>query len=231
MPVDAHARDAQPAPESAGADTMRGRLVTLLEEEILKGRLEPGAELDERNLAARFGVSRTPVRQALLQLAAGGLIELRPRQSAVVVALDPYRLTEMFETLAGLESLCAELAARRMTKAELEALEDVHAAIGTAASTSDTEAYAESNLAFHRLVFAASHNEYLAEQTGSLRSRLQPYRNWMVQKMNRMRLSHEEHGIVLEALRMGAAGEAADAMRRHVLGAEDITDMILSVRR
>jgi len=231
MPVDAHARDAQPASEPAGADTMRGRLVTLLEEEILKGRLQPGAELDERNLATRFGVSRTPVRQALLQLAAGGLIELRPRQPAVVVALDPYRLTEMFETLAGLESLCAELAARRMTKAELQRLEEIHLSIGTAASAGDTEAYADANLAFHRLVFAASHNEYLAEQTSALRSRLQPYRNWMVQKMNRMLLSHEEHGTVLEALRTGSAVEAGEKMRHHVLGAENITDMILSVRR
>lgn len=231
MPVDAHARDDRAPSEAVGPDTMRERLVGLLEDEILKGKIAPGAELDERNLATRFGVSRTPVRQALVQLAAGGLIELRPRQPAVVVALDPYRLTEMFETLAGLEALCAELAARRMTAEELQRLEQVHLAIGEAASAGDTEAYAASNLAFHRLIFAASHNEYLAEQTNTLRSRLQPYRNWMVQKMNRMLLSHEEHGVVLEALRTGGAADAAEKMRRHVLGAENITDMILSVRR
>lgn len=231
MPVDAHSRSLQAPAEAPNTDTMRERLVAVLEDEILKGTIEPGAELDERNLATRFGVSRTPVRQALLRLAAGGLIELRPRQPAVVVALDPYRLTEMFETLAGLESLCAELAARRMTAEEIRRLEEVHAVIGEAASGGDTETYADSNLAFHRLVFAASHNEYLADQTNSLRSRLQPYRKWMVQKMNRMRLSHEEHGLVLEALRTGNAADAAEKMRSHVLGAENITDMILSVRR
>jgi DNA-binding GntR family transcriptional regulator len=231
MPVNRHARDERAPSEVHGADTMRERLVGLLEDEILKGRIEPGAELDERNLATRFGVSRTPVRQALVQLAAGGLIELRSRQPAVVVALDPYRLTEMFETLAGLEAICAELAARRMTVEELRQLEEVHLAIGEAASAGDTETYADANLAFHRLIFAATHNGYLAEQTNSLRSRLQPYRNWMVQKMNRMRLSHEEHGVVLEALRTGNAVDAAEKMRHHVLGAENITDMILSVRR
>ena len=114
----------------------------------------------------------------------------------MVVALDPYRLTEMFETLAGLESLCAELAARRMTKAELQRLEEIHLSIGTAASAGRASATKR-----------------------------------MVQKMNRMLLSHEEHGTVLEALRTGSAVEAGEKMRHHVLGAENITDMILSVRR
>ncbi|MDQ0314973.1 FCD domain-containing protein [Amorphus orientalis] len=85
------------------------------------------------------------------------------------------------ETLAGLEALCAELAARRMTADEIRRLEEVHHAIGEAASGGDAETHADWNLAFHRLVIEASHNVYLADQTNALCLRLQPYRKWVRQ--------------------------------------------------
>ncbi|MCG8359901.1 MAG: GntR family transcriptional regulator, partial [Kiloniellales bacterium] len=78
-----------------------------LEAEIFAGRLAPGQRLDESKLAARFGVSRTPVREALLQLASIGLVEMRPRQGAVVAAVTIRRLLQMFEVMAELEAFCA----------------------------------------------------------------------------------------------------------------------------
>ncbi len=87
------------------------RLRQTIEDEIVDGALRPGDRLDECQLAARFGVSRTPIREALLQLAVTGLIEVKPRRGAVVSIPEPARLIEMFETMAELEAACGRLAA------------------------------------------------------------------------------------------------------------------------
>ena len=93
---------------------MAPRLRDGIEEEIATGRFLPGERLDEQTLAERFGVSRTPVREALQQLAARGLVELRGRRGAIVSAPDAARLLEMFEVMAELEAMCGRLAARRL---------------------------------------------------------------------------------------------------------------------
>ena len=87
-----------------------------LEEDILTGALRPGDRLDEMSLAERFGVSRTPIREALFHLAAAGLIDNRPKRGAIVAEIGPRQLVEMFEVMAELEGMCARLAARRATQ-------------------------------------------------------------------------------------------------------------------
>src|SRR6201988_3015479 len=89
-----------------------------LADEIVRGDLAPGAALDETDIARRFSVSRTPVREALRQLAASGLIEARAHRGAVVAQPSVERLSGMFEAMAELEALCAGLAAERMAPAE-----------------------------------------------------------------------------------------------------------------
>ena len=96
-------------------ETRTDRLVRALSDEIVAGRLGPGARLDEQSLADRFGLSRTPVREALGQLAAIGLVEKRPHRGVVVAAFTVERMMHMFEVMAELEALCARLAARRMS--------------------------------------------------------------------------------------------------------------------
>src|SRR5688572_27273949 len=93
-----------------------------IEEEIAMGRLAPGSRIDEAALEARFGVSRTPVREALIQLASSGLVEVRRRKGAVVRVLEPKRLFEMFEVMAELEAGCARRAARRLSTEHRAAL-------------------------------------------------------------------------------------------------------------
>src|SRR2546422_2915617 len=88
------------------------QLCEAIEEDIVYGRLTPGSRLDETQLGGRFGVSRTPIREALLQLASSGLVEIRPRRGTVVAEVGPQRLYEMFETMAELEAACARLASR-----------------------------------------------------------------------------------------------------------------------
>src|SRR6201986_5600733 len=91
------------------------RLRESIEEEIATGKLLPGTRLDEVELATRFGVSRTPIREALILLQGEGLIENRPRRGALVVQITPGRLMEMFELMAELEAMWARQAAWRMT--------------------------------------------------------------------------------------------------------------------
>ena len=100
-------------PSDGQEETLANALHRRLRTEIAAGRLDPGARLDEQEMAERHGCSRTPVREALRLLAAEGLVELRGRQGAAVRALDLPQLIEMFQVMAELEGLCARLAARR----------------------------------------------------------------------------------------------------------------------
>src|SRR3954471_16263881 len=97
-----------------GKVTRAEELRLQLADEIVRGVLPPGAALDETDIARRFSVSRTPVREALRQLVASGLVEARPHRGAVVAQPSPDRLTEMFEAMGELEALCAWFAAERM---------------------------------------------------------------------------------------------------------------------
>ena len=109
-----------------------GSLKDEIENEIITGRFPPGERLDEVSLAERYGVSRTPIREALHALAASGLLEVRPHRGTIVAEVSPERLFEMFEVMAEMEAMCARHAARRMTEAEHRELEAAHAACGAA---------------------------------------------------------------------------------------------------
>ena len=105
------------------------RLTAVIEEEILSLGLKPGDKLDETRLAKRYGTSRTPVREALRQLSANGLIELRPHRGAVVAKLGIRELIDVLEVMAELEGACGRLAAKACFKSDLEAIEDAQAAL------------------------------------------------------------------------------------------------------
>ena len=105
-----------------------GQLGEEIEERIVTGVYPPGMHLDEQELAAAFGVSRTPIREALIQLASIGLVEIRPRRGATVPEMSADRLCEMFEVMAELESMCGRLAARRILPAEQARLKEAHLA-------------------------------------------------------------------------------------------------------
>ncbi len=207
--------------------TMAHRLRMALEADILEGRLRPGDELDERGIAERFDVSRTPVKQALTLLASAGLVAMRPRQKSIVTPISVADLAQMFEVLAGLEALAAELAARRMSTAQLESLEALHEDIREVVASNDPGAYAALNARFHEQVWAGAHNPYLAEQLSGLRLRLAPYRRWLIEKMDRMRRSFREHEDLLHALREGDEAAASDAMRRHVQDGDRFVDFMM----
>ncbi|HSI61071.1 MAG TPA: GntR family transcriptional regulator [Ideonella sp.] len=188
-----------------------------IEEQIATGELPPGSSLDEATLAARHGVSRTPVREAMIQLATEGLIEMRPRRGAVVASLGPTRLIEMFEVMAELEAMCARLAARRMTESDRAGLLAAHQACNAARGAQDADAYFYCNEHFHAAIYAGSHNAFLREQAQALQRRLRPYRRLQLRVRNRVNLSYAEHQAVVDAIVAGDADAAASALRSHVV--------------
>jgi DNA-binding GntR family transcriptional regulator len=207
------------------AEDLRCRLET----EIFSGVLLPGERLDETGLAKRFGVSRTPVREALLQLASSGLIEMRPRQGAVVATITVQSLVQMFEVMAELEAMCARLAARRTTPAERAAIEAAHKACKKAAAGRDPGPYYEANRAFHETLYAGARNGYLEEKTRHLRNRLNGYRRFQLHQPGRIAQSLAEHDAVVEAIVAGNAEAAENAMRAHVTIQGDVFSDLISL--
>lgn len=202
----------------------------LIEERIATGVYAPGTRLDETELGREFGVSRTPIREALIQLASGGLIDMRPRRGAVVAEIGPQRLLEMFEVMAELEAMCARLAARRITPAEQEALLEAHRACEEARDRNDPDDYYRRNERFHFTIFAASHNTFLLEQTAALHRRLRPYRRLQLRVRDRLRTSYAEHGSVVDLIIAGNGEGAAEQLRQHVMvQGERFADLIASL--
>ncbi|HEY5720167.1 MAG TPA: GntR family transcriptional regulator, partial [Gammaproteobacteria bacterium] len=175
-----------------------------------------GTRLDEASLAARFGVSRTPVREALNQLVSSGLVELRPRRGATVAAPGLKQLLEMFEVMAELEGLCGRLAARRMSEEERDLLQAAHDGSQVHVDHGDSDGYYEANVAFHEAIYAGCHNRFLAEQTRALRNRLAPYRRLQLRRVDRIAESNDEHAAVLRAIVDGDANEADRLLQSHV---------------
>ena len=225
-------RDRTKAATGAGAaQRADGSLRDQLEDEIVQGGMRPGDRLDEATLALRFGVSRTPVREALKELAAAGFVEIRPHRGAMVSAPDPRRMVEMFDVMAELEAMCARLAARRLTDADEAALKSTLAACRKAARAGDTDAYYYENERFHRAIYAASGNTFLAEQAVKLHKRLAPFRRLQLRVRNRLRSSQDEHEAIVAALARGDAEAAADALRLHVaVQGERFKDLLASLK-
>ena len=191
-------------------------LIDALEDEILAGALKPGARLDEVSLASRFGVSRTPIREALQHLAHQGLVELRPHRGAFVAELGPRQLVEMFEVMAELEALCARLAARRHIAADLECIRRALDGCVGALQDGDTDRYYYENEAFHAAIYEASHNAFLRDQAVALGRRLKPYRRLQLRIAQRMRDSFDEHEEIAAAIAARAPDRAAAAMHAHI---------------
>ena len=206
------------------------RIQASLADDIVHGRLEPGEALDESRLAQAFGVSRTPVREAIRQLEAIGLAEARPHRGAVVADISEQRIDEMFVVMAELEALCARHAAKAMLPRDRRELESLHLSFGRVVSSGSMEDYVEANDVFHEAIYAGAHNEFLAELTVSVRSRLAPFRHAQFETTGRVTKSHFEHGEVVDAILRGNGDEAAEKMRRHILvvrtAVETVTESI-----
>jgi DNA-binding GntR family transcriptional regulator len=200
----------------AGKITRAEELRLQLADEIVRGVLPPGAPLDETDIAGRFSVSRTPVREALRQLAASGLVETRAHRGAVVARPTLERLTGMFEAMAELEAICAGLAAERMTPVERHRLEAIHEELRVLSHAGNPDRFHEVNERFHNAIYAGSQNAYIAEMTLATRVRVQPFRRAQFRNLGRLAKSHAEHDRVVVAIMRGDKSGAEIAMRAHI---------------
>jgi DNA-binding GntR family transcriptional regulator len=192
------------------------RVRLALEKDIFLLKLQPGDKLDEAGLAQRFGTSRTPVREALRQLAASGLVEIKAHRGAEVLRLSIPQLLEMFEFMAALEGICARFAAERASPEDLAAIGTAHDECRGYAEAGDTDGFYRANTAFHEAVYRASHNSYAAQQTMFLRNRLAPYRRFQLRRNNRPLESFREHGEIFEAIAAGDVLRAERVTRAHI---------------
>lgn len=193
-----------------------------IEEDIFTGRLPPGAHLDEEMLAKRFSVSRTPVREAMLQLVQSGLVEKKPRQGAVVARANISHLIKMFEVISELEGVCAKLAARRMTEEERKALVETHRLSEEYLKKGDQEAYYTYSRKFHLHIVFGTHNKVLTDMVNKLSAQLVPYRRFQLSYTDRPQKNFDDHCEILAAILAGNSEEAGNLARKHTTVQGDV---------
>jgi len=224
-------RTSVPVPVPAAAGSLVARIRAAVEADILAGLLAPGAAIDEKALAASFGVSRTPVREALLWLAAHGLVEFQPRAGIRVRRPDAAELVALLEYLAELEAVCTRLAAQRMTLAQRDALGAAQQAVAACARAADLDGYQHSNQRFHTLLLTASGNPVVVEQLQRTRARLAAFRRSVMEQPGRLIGASAEHDLIVSAVLQGDADTAMRAMRDHVLRkGKAMADVVLTHR-
>ena len=205
-------------------------LLSEIENLIVNGSMVPGQRLDEMVLAKKYGVSRTPVREAIRALTAIGLVQNTGRQGSQVAKLSISMLIEMFELMAVLEGMCAQLAARRATKNELIEMHKTHQLLEKTFEKGTHKEFYDVNLKFHDQLYNASHTQYLAEETLRLRRRLSPYRMRVTFQPGRMSSTLEEHNKILIAINKGESELAKNEAISHLrLIGNDLEDFIASV--
>ena len=205
-------------------------LVSEIEKLIVNGSMVPGQRLDEMVLAKKYGVSRTPVREAIRALIAIGLVQNTGKQGSQVAKLSISMLIEMFELMAVLEGMCAQLAARRATKNELFEMQKTHELLEKTFEKGTHKEFYNVNLQFHDQLYNASHTQYLAEETLRLRRRLSPYRMRVTFQPGRMSSTLEEHKKILIAINKGESELAKNEAISHLrLIGNDLEDFIASV--
>lgn len=197
-------------------EALRDHIVRILEEEIVKGDFAPGQRLDERELALRFGVSRTPIREALSRLTTAGLLEGRRNQGTFVSKISLSELLEFYEVMSELEGMCARLSARRMSKSNRNELQRVAEAGRAIAASDDPASYANHNFEFHDLIYKGCKNRYLERTVTAVRRRVAAYRRFSFELPGRLQESSEEHCVIAAHIAAGEADEVDKLMQTHV---------------
>lgn len=207
------------------------RLRDLLEDAIINGQYAPGDQLDPEALARAYQCSRTPIREAIQQLAMSGMVEVRPKKGTFVARLGVTELVERFEVMAELEGMCGRLAARRIAPDELQALREAHEQCRERAAAGDANGYYYENGVFHHRIYAASHNCFLAQEAARLHAMLKPYRRMQLHVRHRLDHSLAEHEAIIAAIAAGDEGQAEALLRSHVtIQGERFNDLVASVR-
>lgn len=205
--------------------TLHSQIADLLRDMVVGGALEPGRKVPEKELCERFGISRTPFREALRVLAAEGLIELLPQRGARVVTITDEELSELFPIIGAMEELSGQLACQNATDAELSGIAAAHAEMIDAYRKGDHMEYARLNRGIHLSILAAGRNGSLATFYSNLEMRIRNIRHTVRQTDADWARAVREHEEILAALL------ARDGQRCGALLREHVTRTADSVRR
>ena len=202
-----------------GRDTLANAIRRRLADQILNGDFAPDSRLDENELANQFGVSRTPVREALRQLDTAGLVELRPRRGAKIVPIDKERISYAFEAAAELEALTAYWAASRATLIEKKQLETLYLEGDKALVSDDSELFAKANRRFHHMISQCARNPVLASSVAAVRIQTAPFQKAQFARKEKISASQKEHEQILTAICFQDPEAARQFMKEHILRA------------
>jgi DNA-binding GntR family transcriptional regulator len=187
-----------------------------LRQRIFSHELPPGTWVDEQALATQYGISRTPLREALKVLAAEGLVTLKPRRGCYVTEISERDLDEIFTVMALLEGQCAADTARKASDADLARLQSVHEELERAATSKDIDGYFEANQAFHQEIQLIADNRWLTQAITDLRKVIKLSRHHSLFIEGRLEQSLAEHRTILEAISSRDAVRSEGTMREHI---------------
>jgi DNA-binding GntR family transcriptional regulator len=208
--------------DSGGPDhaepSLHGEILSRLRDYVVEGNIPDGGRVPERQLCEMFGISRTPLREALKVLAAEGLIELLPNRGARVRQLGTRDLEELFDVMGGLESLAGRLACETITDEEIAEIERLHYEMYGHYLHRDMHNYFQANQRIHEMIVAASRNETLRTTYANLAGRIRRvrYSANFARERQRWTEAMREHEAILDALRRRAGSELADILFQHL---------------
>jgi DNA-binding GntR family transcriptional regulator len=210
-------------PRAALHEQVAQRLRTML----VEGHIVPGAKLNERELSQELEVSRTPLREAIKMLAAEGLVELVPNRGAIAVSLSEADVIHTFEVMAGLEGMNGELAAQRITDAELAEIKAMHYEMLAAYTRGDLSNYYRLNAQIHRAINAAAKNPVLTATYTQVNARLQALRFRSNQDGAKWKRAMKEHEKMIDALQAHDPASMRAILVTHVHNKRDVVLALL----
>ncbi|AMO37577.1 GntR family transcriptional regulator [Thauera humireducens] len=187
-----------------------------LRERIFSHELPPGTWVDEQALAEQYGISRTPLREALKVLASEGLVTLKPRRGCYVTEISERDLDEVFSVMSMLEGECARASTEHASKADLERLQAIHVDLEKAAAANDINGFFEANQAFHHAIQEIADNRWLLHVIEDLRKVIKLSRHHSLFSEGRLEQSLAEHRGILDALLARDPAAAEARMREHI---------------
>ena len=193
-----------------------------LRQMLVESRIPPGAKLNERELSDELHVSRTPLREAIKMLAAEGLVELLPNRGAIAVELLEADVFNTFEVMAGLEAQSGELAAQRITPAELAEIKAMHYEMLAAYTRSDLPGYYRLNASIHNAINSAAKNPVLTATYNQVNARLQALRFRSNQDGAKWKAAVKEHEQMISALSARDPAAMRAVLMSHLISKRDV---------
>ena len=213
--------------EAAHSQNLHESTFQKLRSLLVEGKIAPGSKLNERELAERLNVSRTPIREAIRRLAADGLVELIANRGAIAVELSLEDVIHTFDVIADLEGFSGELAANNISAATLSELEALQYEMLASYARRDLSSYYKLNLRIHHLINQAANNPVLSRLFSQVNARIEALRFRSNQDGVKWEKAVEEHQEMLEALKARDSKRMRKIMMQHVMNKRDVVVQLL----